>query len=144
MTLFIFSLALVLLCIFTMIAVKAYYGGKIIENLVGFMAAFVLCLTALFGLIMIPSLKPIKTENTEITKGIIFFKYPEAIIIDLSNSPDGKYFEQKFIKFNSYKSVTEFSDSTKFFRQTERSFYNLPTGNNVVWSNPPYKDFYKE
>jgi hypothetical protein len=67
----------------------------------------------------------------------------DAIIIDLTNSPNYKGYNS-LMKFNSYKAVMEFGDSTKIFFLADKSFYGGSLNRKIVWSNPPYKYFNKE
>jgi len=98
----------------------------------------------IFGLIMIPLVRSYKIEYREITNYQIL-KSNDAVIVDLTNS-NAKISDlsNKLIKYNSYRAVTEFQDSTKIFERIERAFYGNAVLRTYTWSNPPYKFYNRE
>jgi len=144
MILFLISLGIVVICIIGAILVKAYSArnnkqfGTITMG-PGFVA--IGCVVALVGLLLFPLLKTIKVEYKEV-KNCQVIKAPEAIIIDLTNANVNAW--SKLVKYNSYRAVTEFGDSTKIFEANEKSFYNTSIVKYYVWSNPPYKYYNRE
>jgi len=63
--------------------------------------------------------------------------------VDISNSTI-KNRGDKLFKYNTYRAVTEFNDSTKIFEGVERGFYGNVLVRFYVWSNPPYTYYNKE
>jgi hypothetical protein len=144
MILFIIFLSLFLLSFVGILIINAYVTkrGKKFENIwIGPICIFVLSISAVFGLIALPLLRTYRTEYKEIVNYQVL-KSPDAIIVDLTNS-NAKMNElnNKLIKYNSYRVVTEFTDSTKIFEGIERAFYGDALRRFYVWSNPPYKFF---
>jgi hypothetical protein len=146
MILFVIAITLFLISVLGIIFTNVYcekHNKRFGNTLVGPISVIVLVVDLIFGLALIPSIRVVKTEYAEMHNCIIL-KSRDAVIIDLTNSPDNWTTFENLKKFNTYKAVTEFSDSTKIFREISKSFYNFSVYNQVVWSNPPYKDFYRE
>jgi hypothetical protein len=143
MVLFIIALILTVLSIVGIVLVDRFANKAFGSTWLGPIFVVVLLVSVIFGLGLLPCVRPLSSEHVEMHNCIIL-KSKDAVIIDLTNSPDNWTTFENLKKFNTYKAVTEFSDSTKIFREIERSFYNVPVYNRVVWSNPPYKDFYRE
>lgn len=137
MDLFIIACLLFLGCLMVISFIKLS-SKKFFETYLGPIFLVILILDAIFGLILIPLVIPIRTEYEEINPIVSVAK--DAIIIDLSNLPKTTYHIEKF---DSYNIVTNYSvDSTKFFFENKRSFYNAKAYSKLVWSNPPYKQFF--
>lgn len=96
-----------------------------------------------FGLILLPSLV---TDHTEVTQleNCKIIKADNCIILDVSNTKNESAFDNNLIKFSSYDIVSSFSDSTKFYINIQKSFYNINLFSYYTWSKPPYNIFYKE
>jgi hypothetical protein len=143
MVLFIIAVTLTILSIIGIVLVDKFAQKSFGSTWLGPIFIVALLVSVIFGLVVIPLLRTVNTEYVEMHNCIIL-KSKDAVIIDLTNSPDSWTTFENLKKFNTYKAVMEFSDSTKIFREIDRSFYHVPVNNRVVWSNPPYKDFYKE
>jgi len=143
MILFSVAVILTIVSIMGIVFVHSFAKKSFGETWLGPIFIVVLLVSVIFGLVLIPLLRTVNTEYVEMHNCIIL-KSNDAVIIDLTNSPDSWTTFETLKKFNTYKAVMEFSDSTKIFREIDRSFYHVPVNNRVVWSNPPYKDFYKE
>jgi hypothetical protein len=143
MVLFVIALVLTFFSIIGIILVKQLSNKSFGSTWLGPIFVVVLLVSVIFGLGLLPCVRTVRTEYVEMHNCIVL-KSTDAIIIDLTNSPDNWTTFENLKKFNTYKAVTEFSDSTKIFREIDRSFYNVPVNNRVVWSNPPYKDFFRE
>lgn len=103
-----------------------------------------LLVSLIFGLVLIPLVRTYKVEYREISNYQVL-KSPDAIIIDLTNSTAKvSNYSNKLLKYNTYRAVTEFGDSTKIFEGVERGFYGTNLLRFYVWSNPPYKFFNRE
>lgn len=147
MILFIISLSLFLLSIVGIILVSNYItkrGKKFGNTWIGPICIVILFITIVFGLVSIPLLCTYRVEYKEIVNYQVL-KSPDAIIVDLTNS-NAKLndFSNNLLKYNTYRAVTEFSDSTKIFEGIERAFYGDVLRRFYVWSNPPYNFFNKE
>ena len=143
MVLFIIALILTVFSIIGIVLVNNLAQKSFGSTWLGPIFVVVLIVSVVFGLGLLPCVRPLSTEHVEM-RNCIKLKSSDAVIIDLTNSPDNWTTFENLKKFNTYKAVTEFSDSTKIFREIERSLYRVPVYNRVVWSNPPYKDFYRE
>jgi hypothetical protein len=147
MILFIISLSLFLLSIVGIQLVNNFItkrGKNFGDTWKGPICVLTLLVSLVIGLVAIPLLRTYKIEYKEIINYQIL-KSPDAIVIDLTNSnSDISDFSNNLIKYNSYRAVTEFSDSTKIFERIERSFYGNTLFQSWVWSNPPYKYFNQE
>jgi hypothetical protein len=147
MILFIVALSIVILSIMGILLTERYiakHGKKFGDTWIGPACVFFLLVGIIGGLIMIPLLRTYTTENREIVNYQVL-KSSDAIIVDLTNS-DAKVsnLSNKLLKFNTYRAVTEFGDSTKIFEVCERSFYRAVMYRYYVWSNPPYKFYNRE
>lgn len=70
----------------------------------------------------------------------------DLVIIQLKTTIDDGWNAKinEFVKFGSYNIVTQFSDSTKFFIKFDKSFYGITLDKFIVWSNPPYTEYFAE
>ena len=143
MTLFLISLSLVIISYMGLILTKNLSNKKILDTWLGSICLFILIMSTVIGLGFGVAFNVVKTEYKEMNDCIVN-KSPNSIIIDLSDSPQKRNCFESFKKFNSHKAVTEFSDSTKIFLEIQKSLYNIRVYNNIVWTNPPYKNFNKE
>jgi hypothetical protein len=111
------------------------------ETFIGPICVLLFATSFVSGLVLIPLLRPYKVEYKEITNYQIL-KSNNAIVIDLTNS--NAKMSDKLIKYNSYRAVTEFGDSTKVFEGIERGFYGDVLLRFYVWTNPPYNFYNRE
>jgi hypothetical protein len=110
------------------------------ENLRGPIYAITLC-GGILGYIIIPGFMVNHYDRMEITNYQIN-KTNFSYVLDMRESPNVHY--SYFTSFDTQRFFSEFNDSTKFFVETERSFYGIPLESNIVWSNPPYDTYYKK
>jgi hypothetical protein len=147
MILFIVALSLFLLSIVGIIFVNKYIskrGKKFGDTWLGPVCAVILGVSFIFGLAAIPLLRTYRVEYREIVNYQVL-KASDAVIVDLTNS-NAKIsnYSNKLLKYNTYRAVTEFNDSTKIFEGIERGFYGDALLRFYVWSNPPYKFYNRE
>jgi energy-coupling factor transporter transmembrane protein EcfT len=147
MILFIVALSLFLLSLVGILLVNNYIakrGKKFGSTWMGPIFVVVLLVTIVFGLVALPLLRAYRVEYREIVNYQVL-KSSDAIVIDLTNS-NAKVSDlsNKLIKYNSYRAVTEFQDSTKIFERIERAFYGDVLYRTYAWSNPPYQFFNRE
>lgn len=147
MILFIVASAIFLISLIGILFVNTYcknHKEKFGNTWLGPIFVVFLLVSFIFGLIMIPLVKNYKVDYREITNYQIL-KSEDAVIVDLTNS-NAKISDlsNKLIKYNSYRAVTEFQDSTKIFERIERAFYGNAVLRTYTWSNPPYKYFNRE
>jgi len=144
MLFFLISSGIVCLCLLGIILTKNYClknNKKFGSTYSGPIFVVVGAIMAIVGLFFVPLLRTVKVEYKEVENCQIV-KAPEAIIVDLTNANIKTWY--KLVKFNSYRAVTEFGDSTKIFEANEKSFYNASMNKSYVWSNPPYKYYNRE
>ena len=98
-----------------------------------------------FGLLFCPLVFVNDHQDVIELKNYDVIKAKNGLILDLVNTDfSSGYPEGNLRKFNSYRAVTEYSDSTKFFVVIEKSFYGINLITEYTWSNPPYDKFNKE
>ncbi len=131
----------VVLLIFWMIYYFSYIIKKSITDNLKSTVYSITIIGGLLGYIIIPGFIIKHYDRTEITNYQIS-KNNFSYVLDMRESPEVK--TPYFISFDTYRFFSEFNDSTKFFVEKERSYYRVILNSNIVWSNPPYKDFYKE
>lgn len=147
MILFAVAITVFLISILGIIFTNVYcekHNQRFGSTWVGPVFIVLLLVSTIFGLIMIPLVRTYKIDYREITNYQIL-KSEDAVVIDLTNS-NAKISDlsNKLIKYNSYRAVTEFQDSTKIFERIERAFYGNAVLRTYTWSNPPYKFFNQE
>lgn len=144
MILFIVALALFFVSLIGIFLTDHFRKKSFGETWIGPICIVVLLVSFIFGIVAIPLLRTYKVEYREIGNYQVL-KAPDAVIVDLTNS-NAKIsdFSNKLLKFNSYRAVTEFNDSTKIFEGIERGFYGDALLRFYVWSNPPYKFYNRE
>lgn len=135
---FIVSLVIVVISFFIMILYNKLTNKKVTQTFLGGLSIFCFCFFAFVGLVMLPLLLEYKKEYIEIQNYNVV-KNDHNIIIDLENSPQKNDVYIKIVKFNSHEIVETYNDSVKFYIEKGKSFYNMQTTTNVVWSKPPYK-----
>lgn len=147
MILFIVALSLFLLSLVGILLVNNYIakrGKSFGSTWMGPICVVILLVSFIFGLVAIPLFRTYRVEYREVTNYQIL-KSSDAIVIDLTNSnAKVSNFSNKLLKYNSYRAVTDFGDSTKVFEGIERGFYGDALLRFYVWSNPPYKFYNRE
>ncbi len=143
MILFQVAVALFLLSLLGIFLVNARRGKEFWDTWLGPFFVVVLLVSFIVGLVAIPLLRTYKVEYREITNYQIL-KSSDAIIIDLTNSNAKISDFNNLIRYNSYRAVTDFSDSTKVFERMRKGFYGDVIIRSYVWSNPPYKFYNQE
>jgi len=140
---FIVALSLFILSFFAIILIfKNSTKESFCESWVSSFFFIIFAGSFIFGLLLIPLTITYKVEYREIIN-YQFFKASDVIIVDISNSTI-KNRGDKLFKYNTYRAVTEFNDSTKIFEGVERGFYGNVLVRFYVWSNPPYTYYNKE
>ena len=107
------------------------------NNHIGPICLIAFFVSLIFGLILLPALEPVSKKYVEITNHQGFISR-NGIVVYLPDS------ETKFVKFDSYKAVTSFRDSTKIFEEQEKIYYNVTVYSHIEWSNPPYTTYNPE
>lgn len=134
-----------MVCIAGASIVKYYcsqVNRKFGSTILGPLFVIVMVIMTVVGLVTVPLVKVYKFEYKELSNYQVI-KSPDAVIIDLTNS-NAKTGYYKLVKFNTYRAVMEFGDSTKIFEKIEKGFYGDVLYRSYVWSNPPYKYFNRE
>ena len=114
---------------------KKLFRKHPLETFLGGLTIFILAVSIIFGLGMVPILAKYKTINTKLTHYEVFIDN-HVLILDASNSPEDK--PEIFMKFYNHELVETYNDSIKFMVVTNRSFYGLMIDRKIGWSKPPY------
>jgi len=133
MTIFIISLAVLIISIIILIVYKIK-KLDFFESILGVSAFICICVSIMFGFIVLPLLVEDKIEKQLIEEYEVI-KGKNAIILDFSID------NKNLIKeYDSHKAYMEIGDSTRFYFITYKSFYGNNLRHDVIWRNPPYEN----